>query len=100
MTQWPEIELGRMVEDDGVTLASMQAYARLARRYGSAWLEQPCPAKELWLATAMGVHRDTVRASLLWLIDHGYIVESGRGMNNVRMVRATWHPKATTTMAA
>jgi len=91
--------LARMIDDDDITLSAMRVYMRVVR-LNPLIFGTPSRVKELEYATGMGLHRNTVRDSLRLLIERGYLVETGRGRNNVRIIQATCTIKPPTSQAA
>ncbi len=61
---------------------ALRVYAWLLRN--DRILEEPQEIKAWVVAEQLHVHRDSVKAALMVLIERGYVVEHPRGYNNVR----------------
>jgi len=74
---------------------AIRVYAHLLRNESIFFAPQDVKA---WLlADTLKTHPDTVNAAIKLLVTRGYVIEHGRGMNNVRRLtivrnRVTCHP--------
>jgi hypothetical protein len=74
-----------LLVDDDVSRVAQKVYGRLLRTHPRILVE-PADVKAWALARQLRTHRDRVADALEQLVRRGYLVEHGRGTNNVRRI--------------
>lgn len=74
-----------LLADDRVSRTAHKVYVRLLQTHPRI-LSEPTEVKAWALARQLGTHRDRVNEAIERLLERGYLIDHGRGTNNVRRI--------------